>query len=156
MLAAGTEVRRLRLREKTADRVACPRRAHDRAKLLGRARAASGLERGEQGSDVVEAAEGKSAVADPETDSLVGFGEQTADLGFFARGGQRQNGRPSGRRSGQGRNEAEDDAELEGFPVGAVSVSRGYGVARFSSESLRSIFFRAWIILRLRLALGFS
>jgi hypothetical protein len=29
-------------------------------------------------------------------------------------------------------------------------------VARRSSESLRSIFLRAWIALRLRLALGFS
>ena len=55
-----------------------------------------------------------------------------------------------------GRDEAEDDVELEGFPVDAVSGRRVYGVARFSSESLRSIFFRAWIILRLRFALGFS
>ncbi len=155
-IAAGGKVRRIRLREKAADRVARSRRLHDRAEFLGRARAAGRIERGEQGSEVFEAAEGKAAVADPETDGFVGLVEQTADLGFVAGGGQRQNGRPSGRRSGQGRNEAEDDAELEGFPVGAVSVSRSYGVARLSSESLRSIFFRAWIILRLRLALGFS
>lgn len=95
-------------------------------------------------------------MADAEADGFVRLGEQTTDLGFFGRGSQRQNRRPSGRRSGQGRNEAEDDAEFEGFPIGAVSVSWGYGVARFSSESLRSIFLRAWIILRLRLALGFS
>ena len=95
-------------------------------------------------------------MADAEADGLVGLREQAADLGLRGRGGQRQDRRPSGRRSGQGRDEAEDDAELEGFPIGAVSVRRVYGVARFSSESLRSIFLRAWIILRLRLALGFS
>ena len=68
---------------------------------------------------------------------------EPANLGFLDRRHQRQNRRPSGRRSGQRGDEAEDDAELEGFPVGAVSVGRVYGVARFSSESLRSIFLRA-------------
>jgi hypothetical protein len=82
-------------------------------------------------------------VPDLEADGLVGFREEAADLRGFGRGGQRQNRRTAGRRSCQGRNEAEDDAELEGLPVGAVSVSRNYGVARFSSESFRSIFLRA-------------
>ena len=108
------------------------------------------------GREVLEAAEGQPSVADAEADGLVRLREQAADLGLLGGGRQRQNRRPSGRRSGQGGNETEDDAELEGFPVGAVSVRRVYGVARFSSESLRSIFLRAWIILRLRLALGFS
>jgi hypothetical protein len=53
--------------------------------------------------------------------------------------------------------EAEDDVELERLPVDAVPAAEVfYSVARRSSESLRSIFFRAWIILRLRFALGFS
>jgi hypothetical protein len=82
-------------------------------------------------------------VPDPERDGLVGFGEEAAHLGLVAGGLQRQDRRPSGRRSGQRCDEAEDDAELEGFAVGAVSVRGIYGVARFSSESLRSIFLRA-------------
>jgi len=69
--------------------------------------------------------------------------EEGGDAGFLESGGQRQNRRPSGRRSSQSGYEPEDDAELERLEVGAVSVSRGYGVARRSSESLRSIFLRA-------------
>ena len=82
-------------------------------------------------------------MADAVSDGLVGLREKTPDLGLVAGGGQTQNRRPSGRRSCQGRDEAEDDAELEGFPVGVGSVRGVYGVARFSSESLRSIFLRA-------------
>ena len=91
-----------------------------------------------------------------ERDRFVRLVEPPPDLGLFARRAQRQNRRPSGRRTGQRRDQSEDDVELEGLPVDAVSGRRSYGVARFSSESLRSIFFRAWIILRLRFALGFS
>ena len=82
--------------------------------------------------------------------------EKPAHVPLVLRGGQRQNRRPTGRRSSQSGNETEDDVELEGFSVGAASVSSRYGVARFSSESLRSIFLRAWIILRFLFALGFS
>ena len=78
-----------------------------------------------------------------ERDGFVCLGEAPADLVFGSGGSQRQNRRPSGRRSSQGRDEAENDVELEGFSVDAVSGRQGYGVARFSSESLRSIFFRA-------------
>jgi hypothetical protein len=95
-------------------------------------------------------------VTDLERGRLSGLGEPAADLGLLMRRFQRQNRRPSGRRAGERGNEPENDAELESFPVGAVSVSRVQTDARRSSESFRSIFLRAWIILRLRLALGFS
>src|SRR5262249_27628570 len=115
-----------------------------------------GFERGENDRDVVEPSERQRSVPQPEGDGLVGFREKVTDLRFLFGGLQRQKRRPSGRRSGQGRDELKDDVELESFAIDVVRSRWTYGVARFSSESLRSIFLRAWIILRLRLALGFS
>jgi hypothetical protein len=82
-------------------------------------------------------------VADLERDGLARLLEPPADFGFREGGLQRQNRRPSGRRSSQGCDEAEDDGKLEGLAIAAVSGCGDYGVARFSSESFRSIFLRA-------------
>jgi hypothetical protein len=89
-------------------------------------------------------------------DRFVRLFEKPSHRLFLVRRLQRQNRRPSGRRSSQGRYEAEDDVELEGLAVAAASACGAYGVTRRSSESFRSIFLRAWIILRFRFALGFS
>ena len=110
----------------------------------------------QQRADVLEARQRKPSVAEVERDRLAGLLEERAHRRLFTRRSQRQNRRPAGRRSSQSGNETEDDVELEGYSVGAASVSSRYGVARFSSESLRSIFLRAWIILRFLFALGFS
>jgi len=95
-------------------------------------------------------------MADLKCDRLAGLLEPVSDGPLVIGGLQRQDRRPSGRRAGQRREEAEDDGELESLEVVPASGREGYGVARRSSESFRSIFLRAWIILRLRLALGFS
>jgi len=124
--------------------------------VTGRSGAAGLREIGEERLDVLHPRERKPSVADLERDRLARLFEKRAHGGLLARRLQRQNRRPSGRRSGQGRNEAEDDVELEGLAVAASSAFGVYGVARRSSESLRSIFLRAWIILRFLFALGFS
>ncbi len=129
--------------ERPPNRFRGARRAHDRTKILRRPRAAGAFERVERGADLVESGQGKASVADLEPGGLRRLGEESGNAGFFEGGNQRQNRRPSGRRSSQSGYEPEDDAELERIEVGAVSVSRGYGVARRSSESLRSIFLRA-------------
>ena len=95
-------------------------------------------------------------MADVEGDGLSGLGEEAAHLGLVRGGRQRQNRRPPGRRSCECRDQTKDDAELEGISPGVAPVTGNQGIARRSSESLRSIFLRAWIILRLRFALGFS
>ena len=137
-------------------RFAGARRTKDGTELLGRRGAPGGLERLEDRSDLLESPERKGSVPQAKRDRLVGLREQAPNLGLLLGGVQRQERRPSGRRSGQGRDEAKDDVELESVSVDVVRGRETYGVARFSSESLRSIFLRAWIILRLRLALGFS
>jgi hypothetical protein len=93
--------------------------------VFRRPRAAQVLERFERGCDVIEAGQREPAVQDSEGRGLGRLGEESCDVGFGVRGGQRQNRRPSGRRSSEGRNEAKDDAELEGLEIGAASVSRG-------------------------------
>ena len=155
-LASRGQQRALCFPEGAAHGLARARRADERPELLGRRRASGGRQGREAGRDVVEARQRQGSVAQAEGDGFVRLGQPPPHVGFFRCRAPRQNRRPSGRRSSQGRDEAEDDVELEGFPVDAVSGRRVYGVARFSSESLRSIFFRAWIILRLRFALGFS
>jgi hypothetical protein len=155
-LAALGEERRLGSGESLAHGLGRARRPHDRSEQLGIAGAARRREGVENRSDLLEPGKRQQAVADLERSGFARLGEEPADRGLVRRGAQRQNRRPSGRRAGQCRNEPEDDADLESFPVGAVSVSRAQRVARRSSESLRSIFLRAWIILRLRFALGFS
>ena len=68
-----------------------------------------------------------------------------------------EDGLATGACSGESGNEPEDNVELEGTEIDVVlRGKRSYIVARRSSESLRSIFLRAWIALRLRFALGFS
>jgi len=70
-----------------------------------------------------------------------------------------EDGLAAGAGSGESGNQPEDDVELEGTEIDIVlrgKSGRNYIVARRSSESLRSIFLRAWIALRLRFALGFS
>jgi hypothetical protein len=70
-----------------------------------------------------------------------------------------QDGSFPGRGSGERRKKPEDDVEFQRLPVDVVLRRRRgepYIVARRSSESLRSIFLRAWMALRLRFALGFS
>ena len=64
-------------------------------------------------------------MADLERDRLAGLVEEPPDFGLVVGGGQRQNSRPAGRRSSQSGDEPEHDAELETFPVGAASSSRG-------------------------------
>ena len=129
--------------ERPSNRFRGAGRAHDGTEVLRRSRAAGAFERVERGADLVEAGEGKASVTDLEAGGLRRLGEQGGDAGFLEGRRQRQNRRPSGRRSSQRGDEPEDDAELERLEVGAVSVSRVYGVARRSSESLRSIFLRA-------------
>jgi hypothetical protein len=92
---------------------------------------------------------------DPEGPRFGSFLEAGANDALVARRDRGEDEAAAGRRAGEGRDETEDDVELERAAVDAV-LAEGYGVARRSSESLRSIFLRAWIILRLRLALGFS
>ena len=82
-------------------------------------------------------------MANLERGRLARFLEAPPHLGLFERGLQRQNRRPSGRRSSQGCDEPEDEGKLESFAIAAVSRCGGYGVARRSSESFRSIFLRA-------------
>ncbi len=142
-LAVGREDRAIRPGERAADGVAGAGRADDRPELFGRAAPARALEGLEDGIDVVEAGEGEPPVPDLEDRSLRRLGEALGHVGRLESGGQRQNRRPTGRRAGEGRNEPEDDAELERIVVGAAPVSRGYNVARRSSDSLRSIFLRA-------------
>lgn len=75
----------------------------------------------------------------------------------IALGGDPESGRLAGKGAGEGGNEAEDDVEFEGAEIDAVLLRKVfYGVARRSSEILRSIFLRAWIALRFLFALGFS
>jgi hypothetical protein len=72
-------------------------------------------------------------------------------------GGDPEGGLLAGSCAGEGGNEAEDDVEFEGAEIDAVLLRKiFYGVARRSSEILRSIFLRAWIALRFLFALGFS
>ena len=96
-------------------------------------------------------------MADPEGPGLGRLVETGAHVRRVARGKDRGDGTPAGVGAGERGNQAEDDVELERLPVDVIlRRKRLYGVARRSSESLRSIFLRAWIILRLRFALGFS
>ena len=74
------------------------------------------------------------------------------------RRGEVQDGTLSGRGAGEGSDEPEDEGEFESvdIPLAAGESFESRASTRLSSESFRSIFLRAWIILRLRLALGFS
>ena len=135
----------LGFRESLPHRLRRPRGADDRPEIFGRAGTAGARERFESGTDLVEPGERETAMPDLEARRFGRLGEKARDLVLVEGRGQRQNRRPSGRRSSQGGNQAKDDAELERLEVGAspVTVGRGYIVARRSSESLRSIFFRA-------------
>lgn len=93
-----------------------------------------------------------------EAPGLGGLLEEPGDLALLCLGERVEEEVAAGRRTGEGGSEAEDGIELERLAVDAILPVRFryYGVARRSSESLRSIFLRAWIALRLRFALGFS
>jgi hypothetical protein len=150
------EKRRLRFLESASDGRGRPRDGKHGAEVFRDEGAA--LDRGKRAGDVFDAGERQSAVANSKGPRLRGVREKSTHGGLIRRGNEVEHGLAAGLGTGERRNEAEDDVELERGSI-AAAVLRGkgfYGVARRSSESLRSIFLRAWIILRLRFALGFS
>jgi hypothetical protein len=75
---------------------------------------------------------------------LAKLGEAAPGEVRFVAGGDPEDGGLAGLGAGEGGNEAEDDVELERPEIDAVLLLKlFYGVARRSSESLRSIFLRA-------------
>ena len=154
---AVAKLRRLCPVERAADGVGRPGRREDRAEVFGRRSAAGVLERRQGGGDVLQPGQGKASLARDELAQVGNFFEAPADGCLVPGRCRSENGLPAGRRTGEGGNQSEDDVEFEGAEIDAVLLPRGgYGVARRSSESLRSIFLRAWIALRFRFALGFS
>ena len=151
-------MRRLGFRERTVDGLGRARGGEDRSELFGKEEAACAFERGEKRSDVFHAGERQPAVPDAEVPGLGGLFKEAGDRALVCFGERAEEEVAAGRRAGEGGSEAEDGIELERLAVDALLPVRFqyYGVARRSSESLRSIFLRAWIALRLRFALGFS
>ena len=154
---AFRERSRLGLAESPADRLRRFRRGEDRTEVFGRCRAARVLERGERSRDVLESGERQASFAGAEQGELGGFLQAPADVRFTPGRFCFEDGLATGAGSGESGNQSEDDVELECVEIDGVLRRKGdYIVARRSSESLRSIFLRAWIALRLRFALGFS
>ena len=151
--------RRLDFGQGAAHRLTRAGESQDRPELFGRSQAARGGELRQDGRHVLDAGQGQAPVAQAQGGGLGGLRGKMRDALGCRSGKETEESCFSGRRSGEGGNQPEDDVELERLPVDVVLRRRrgdGYGVARRSSESLRSIFLRAWIALRLRLALGFS
>ena len=113
------------------------------------------------GVDLLDAGERKPSVADAEGPGLARSRRDSARTGVVVRGRRRDGARASrpvvrAREETRRRTTSNSSADRSARSA-ASSVGEGrYGVARRSSESLRSIFLRAWIIFRLRFALGFS
>jgi hypothetical protein len=105
----------------------------------------------------VESGERKASLPRDELAQVGDFPETPANGRLVPGRNLSENRLPAGRRAGEGGNQSEDDVEFQSSEIDAALLPRkDYIVARRSSESLRSIFLRAWIALRFRFALGFS